>query len=246
MPRRNSAETPWEPMSRDAQRMRNPRNRIRPPSGLHSGFPVSHLAGQSVLLCVRSPLSPTGLHRIRPGAQALQTESRTMPDYAHIASTLTSPEGFLALSDEPQVFGAKKQAKSAFDLWNQASERYVGAYQGFTAPGGSGTGFVIRTFWDPSKTTPDLGAVAVAINTALPVELTRSDEKATYKGRDKKQGTFFAWQGMSSRPLSQWFLERFGIGACATQLFDRSDLSQDIAVVAISGGVDHLWSTSAK
>jgi hypothetical protein len=169
-----------------------------------------------------------------------------MPDYEQIASRLTSPEGFLALTDEPQVFGAKKQASSAFELWQRADDRYVGAYQGFRAPGGSGTGFVIRVFWDPSKTSPDLAAIAVAIETALPVDLTRADEKATYKGRDKKQGVFFTWQGMSSRPLSLWFQERFGVGACATQLFSASDLSQDIAVVAVSGGVDHLWTLSAK
>ncbi len=168
-----------------------------------------------------------------------------MPDYAQIAAALTSPEGFLALTDEPGVFGAKKQAKAAFELWSQAEERYVGAYRGFKAPGGSGTGFVIRVFWDPAKTTPDLDAIAVAIGTALPVELTRADEKATYKGRDKKQGVFFSWQAMSSRALSQWFQERFGVGACATQLFDRSDLTQNVAVVAVKGGVDHLWTLSA-
>lgn len=168
-----------------------------------------------------------------------------MPDYAGIASSLTSPEAFLALTDEPGVFGAKKQAKAAFDLWSQSSERYVGAYQGFAAPGGTGTGFVIRTFWDPSTTTPDLGAIAVAIESALPVDLTRADEKATYKGRDKKQGVFFTWQGMNQRPLSAWFQERFGVSACATQLFDRSDLTQDVAVVAVSGGTDHLWTLTA-
>lgn len=168
-----------------------------------------------------------------------------MPDHAQIAATLTSPEGFLALSDEPGVVGAKKKAKAAFELWNQADERYVGAYRGFTAPGGKGTGFVIRVFWDPTKTTPDLAAIDVAINTALPVDLIRADEKATYKARDKKQGPFFHWQGMSSRPLSQWFQERFGVGACTSQLFDRSDLTQNVAVVAVTGGVDHLWSLTA-
>lgn len=168
-----------------------------------------------------------------------------MPDYAQIESSLTSPEAFLALTDEPGVFGAKKQAQLAFDLWNRAGERYVGAYHGFPAPGGSGTGFVIRTFWNPALVQPDLAAIAVAIETSLPVELTRADEKATYKNRDKKQATFFGWQGMNTRALSPWFQERFGVGACATQLFDRVDLTQNVAVVAIADGVDHLWSLTA-
>jgi len=168
-----------------------------------------------------------------------------MPDHAQIAAALTSPERFLALTDEPGVIGAKKQAKAAFELWSSADERYVGAYRGFRAPGGSGTGFVVRVFWDPSRTTPDLAGIAAAIGTELPVALTRADEKATYKGRDKKQGVFFTWQGMSSRPLSQWFQERFGVSACATQLFAPSDLSQDVAVVVVKGGVDHLWTLSS-
>ncbi|MFG6444852.1 hypothetical protein ACFXQA_06215 [Microbacterium sp. P07] len=168
-----------------------------------------------------------------------------MPDHAQIASSLTSPEALLALTDQPKILGAKKQAKAAFDLWSRADQRYVGSYRGFRAPGGSGTGFVIRVFWDPATTTPDVAAIAVAIDTALPVDLTRADEKATYKERDKKQAAFFLWQGMSSRPLSQWFQERFGVSACATQLFDRSDLSQNVAVVAVENGVDHLWSLTA-
>lgn len=168
-----------------------------------------------------------------------------MTDHSQIAAGLTSPEGFLALTDEPGVIGAKKQAKAAFELWSQADERYVGEYRGFQAPGGKGTGFVIRVFWDPATTTPDLSGIEAAIHSSLPVDLTKADEKATYKGRNKKQGTFFVWQGMSSRPLSQWFQERFGVSACATQLFDRSDLTQDVAVVAVKGGVDHLWSLSA-
>ena len=169
-----------------------------------------------------------------------------MPDYSAIAASLTSPEAFLSLTDEPGVFGAKKQAKAAFDLWSQADSRYVGAYKGFAAPGGTGTGFVIRVFWDPTTTTPDLAAIATAIETSLPIDLTRADEKATYKRRDKKQGVFFTWQDVASQPLSQWFQERFGVSACATQLFDRSDLTQDVAVVALKGGVDHVWTLTAK
>lgn len=168
-----------------------------------------------------------------------------MVDHARIAARLTSPEGFLALCDESGVLGAKKKAIAAFELWNQADQRYVGTYRGVQAPGGKGTGFVIRLFWDPAATTPDLAAVEAAIQGAVPVDLIQADEKATYKARDKKQGPFFHWQGMNSRPLSQWFLERFGVGACATQLFDRSDLTQNVAAVAVIGGVDHLWSFTA-
>jgi len=168
-----------------------------------------------------------------------------MTDYSAIAARLTSPDQMLALCDEPKVFGAKKQAQTAYELWSRADERFVGAYAGLRAPGGSGTGFVIRLFWDPSRTTPDLAAIRMAIASELPVGMTRADEKATYKGRDKKQGVFFTWQGMSSRPLCAWFLERFGVYACATQLFDESDLTRDVAVVAVSGGVDHLWTLTA-
>jgi hypothetical protein len=165
-----------------------------------------------------------------------------MPDYEAIAGMLGSPDQLLALCDEPQVFGAKKQAQAAHSLWSTADERFVGQYRGLKAPGGTGTGFVIRLYWDPATTTPDISAIDLAIQSALPVEMIRADEKATYKGRDKKQGVFFTWQGMASRPLCQWFLERFGVYACVTQLFDDSDLLQDVAVVATKGGVDHLWS----
>ncbi|MGA1835901.1 hypothetical protein VD659_03115 [Herbiconiux sp. 11R-BC] len=168
-----------------------------------------------------------------------------MPDYSAIASALDSPEQMLALCDEPQVFGAKKQAQAAYALWNGADERYVGGYRAVRAPGGSGTGFVVRLFWNPATTSPDLDAIAGAVQFELPEAMIRADEKATYKGRDKKQGVFFTWQGMSTRPLSQWFFERFGVHACATQLFDASDLSQNVAVVAIKGGVDHLWTATA-
>lgn len=168
-----------------------------------------------------------------------------MTDHAQISATITSPEALLALTDESKVFGAKKQAQSAFELWSQADQRYVGSYRGFAAPGGKGTGFVIRVFWDPSTTTPDLAAIDAAIQSALPVDLIQADEKATYKGRNKKQAAFFVWQGMNARPLSQWFQERFGVGACTSQLFDRSDLTQNVAVVAVKDGVDHLWSFTA-
>lgn len=169
-----------------------------------------------------------------------------MPDFSAIAAGLNSPEALLAHCDEPQVFGAKKQAAAAYELWSQAESRYVGAYRGLQAPGGKGTGFVIRLFWDPTTTTPDLNAIDVAIQSALPIPMIRDDEKATYKNRDKKQGVFFTWQGMESRPLNAWFQERFGVSACTTQLFDESDLTQNVAVVAVEGGVQHLWTFTAE
>lgn len=169
-----------------------------------------------------------------------------MPDHAVLAASLTTPEAFLALTDEGGVFGVKKSAKAALDIWNQADARYVGVYRGFHAPGGKGTGFVIRTYWDPARVSPDLDAVEVAIQTALPVALTQADEKVTWKARNNKQSSFFAWRISQQQALSLWFQERFGISACATQLFDRADVHQDVAVVATSGGVDNLWSFTSK
>jgi len=169
-----------------------------------------------------------------------------VPDYAAIAASLTTPEGFLAATDEKGVFGVKKQAKAALDTWNEAESRYVGAYRGFTAPGGKGTGFVIRTYWDPARTTPDLDAIALAAQTALPVAMTQADEKITWKARNNKQASFFIWQIGHQQALSAWFQERFGVSACVTQLFDRADLHQDVAVVATRGGIDRLWSFTAR
>lgn len=168
-----------------------------------------------------------------------------MPDYNQLAAALTSPDQFLGLCDEPQVFGAKKQAALAHSLWSGTAERFVGAYRGFHAPGGTGTGFVVRVYWDPARVDPDLTAIQHAIENELPVAMIQADEKATWKGRDKKQGVFFTWQGMSERPLCQWFLDRFGVSACTTQLFDRSDLTQDVAVVARAAGVEHLWTLTS-
>ncbi|MBF4562322.1 hypothetical protein ITJ43_09230 [Microbacterium sp. VKM Ac-2870] len=165
-----------------------------------------------------------------------------MPDHAAIAASLTTPEAFLALSDEGGVFGVKKQAKAALDIWNQADSHFVGTYQGFAAPGGKGTGFVVRAYWDPARTSPDLDAIAIAVQTALPVALIQSDEKITWKARNSKQSSFFIWHIAQQQALSLWFQERFGVSACVTQLFDRADLHQDVAVVATSGGADRLWS----
>jgi hypothetical protein len=168
-----------------------------------------------------------------------------MADYPRIASTLTSPDGFLALADDRRVFGAKKQAVAAFELWRHADERYVGASRAFVSAGGSGAGLAIRVYWDPATTTPRLAAIASAIATSLPDGLARADEKATYDSRDKKQSVFFGWRGMSARPLSRWFHERFGVQACTTRLESLSDLGQDVAVVASRDGVDRLWTLTA-
>jgi hypothetical protein len=164
-----------------------------------------------------------------------------MIDYNAIAPQLTSVEGFLSLSDEPGVFGAKKQAQAAYELWSSADERFVGAVAPMPAPGGTGSGLVIYVYWNPAEVTPDLNAIQVAINTALPAGMIKDDEKATWKGRDKKQNTFFGWQGMRSRALCQWFQERFGVYAYTSQVFDRSDFGYNTAVVVVKSGTDHLW-----
>ncbi len=169
-----------------------------------------------------------------------------MPDHAALAASLTTPVAFLALTVVSGVFGGKKSAKAGLEVWNRAVARYVGVYRGFHAPGGKGTGFVIRTYWDPARVSPDLDAVEVAIQTALPVALTQADEKVTWKARNNKLASFFAWRISQQQALSLWFQERFGISACATQLFDRADIHQDVAVVATSGGVDNLWSFTSK
>ncbi|MDR1213990.1 MAG: hypothetical protein LBK54_07925 [Propionibacteriaceae bacterium] len=164
-----------------------------------------------------------------------------MIDYNAITAQLTSVEGFLSLTDESGVFGAKKQAQAAYELWRSADEGSVGAVAPMPAPGGTGSGLVIYVYWNPAEVTPDLEAIQVAINTALPVRMIEDDEKATWKGRNKKQNIFFGWQGMRSRALCQWFRERFGVYACTSQVFDRSDFGYNVAVVAVKGGVDHLW-----
>jgi hypothetical protein len=165
-----------------------------------------------------------------------------MIDYNAIAARLTSAEGFLSLNDEPGVFGAKKQAQAAYELWSSADERFVGAVAPIPAPGGTGSGLVIYVYWNPVEVTPDLGAIQVAINTALPVRMIKDDNKATWKGRDKKQNVFFGWQGMRARALCQWFQERFGVYACTSQVFAASsDFGYNVAVVAVKGGIDHLW-----
>ncbi|MDR1184706.1 MAG: hypothetical protein LBK67_07915 [Coriobacteriales bacterium] len=168
-----------------------------------------------------------------------------MIDCNAIATQLTSVEGFLSLTDEPGVFGAKKQAQAAYELWSSANERFVGAVAPVPAPGGTGTGLVVYVYWNPAEVTPDLDAIQVAINTTLPVKMIKEDEKATWKSRDKKQNTFFGWQNMRSHALCQWFQERFGVYACTSQVFDRSDFGYNVAVVAVKNGVDHLWTLTA-
>jgi len=145
------------------------------------------------------------------------------------------------------VFGVKKSAKAALEIWNQADARYVGVYRGFPRPRRQGApGSSSAPTGTPRASSPDLDAVEVAIQTALPVALTQADEKVTWKARNNKQASFFAWRISQQQALSLWFQERFGISACATQLFDRADIHQDVAVVATSGGVDNLWSFTSK
>jgi hypothetical protein len=165
-----------------------------------------------------------------------------MPDYEAISRSLTSPEAILALCSYPQAFGRKKQAQAAAAAWQDADERFVGPSQPFRAPGGSGTGFVMRVYWDASKVTPDLRAIETAISTAVPVQMIKADEKAGRKGlRDKKQGCYFTRMGNTSSPLCQWFLERFGVYADVSQVVHDTDLTENTAAVYVKDGVDHVW-----
>jgi hypothetical protein len=182
-----------------------------------------------------------GMSTIFPTLPDPQEGETNMIDYNAIAEQLTSAEGCLSLTDEPKIFGAKKSAQAACELWNSSGERFVGAVAPMPAPGGTGSGLMIYIYWNPAEVTPDLEAISVAINTALPVKMIKGDSKATWKGRDKKQTGFFFWQGMKSRELCQWFLERFGVGACTNQIMAGSDFDYNVAVVAVKDGVDHLW-----
>jgi hypothetical protein len=164
-----------------------------------------------------------------------------MVDYNAIAAQLTSPDAFLALTDEPNVHGAQQKAQAAHELWASAEERFVGAVAPMRAPGGTGTGLVIHVYWNPAEVAPDLPAIQAAINTAVPVKMIKAENKAAWKARDKKQAGLFFWRGMRSRPLSQWFQERFGVSACASVVFDASDFGYNVAAVAVKDGVDHLW-----
>ncbi|MDR1237848.1 MAG: hypothetical protein LBK28_06385 [Propionibacteriaceae bacterium] len=171
-----------------------------------------------------------------------------MPNYEAIAQSFTSPEALLKMSAATSIaFGAKKQSVAAFELWNSAQERFIGPSVSFRAPGGHGSGFFIRIYWDPTKTaTPDLSAVEVAINTALPVKLTKDDDKAgTKQQRNKKQPWFFSRMGTASSPLSQWFLEKFGVYAVANQVMSESDFTENAVAVAVKDGVDYLWAFEA-
>jgi hypothetical protein len=171
-----------------------------------------------------------------------------MPNYEAVAQSLTSPEAFYKLSGATAIaYGAKKQSVAALEIWNSAQERFIGPSVSFRAPGGHGTGFFIRIYWDPTKVaTPDLDAVEVAINTALPVKLIKDDDKASMKQqRNKKQAWFFCRKGTASSPLSQWFLEKFGVYATASQVTAPSNFSENTVAVAVKDGVDYLWAFEA-
>ncbi|MDR1188328.1 MAG: hypothetical protein LBK95_12890 [Bifidobacteriaceae bacterium] len=171
-----------------------------------------------------------------------------MPDYQAIAQSLVSPEAFYNLLGKlSRGFGSKKQAVAALELWNGAESRFIGAAHTFRAPGGTGTGLYLRIYWDPARVaTPDLGAVEVAINTAVPVKLIKDDAKAAFKGqRDKKQSYIFSRVGAASSPLSQWFLEKFGVWAVAQQVTAPDDFAENTVAVVVKDGLDHLWAFEA-
>lgn len=164
-----------------------------------------------------------------------------MIDYVEVALGLHSKDTFLALCNEPRVFGAKKQAARAAEIWGRAEQRGVFAHRALRAPGGTETGLLVHLFWDADSDTANVGAAFAAVTSALPPSLTRAAEKATYKRRDKKQGVFSTWQDVRSQELSQWFFTRFGVHAFASQLFSENDLHEDLAIVAVVDGVDHIW-----
>ncbi|WP_053387048.1 hypothetical protein [Leucobacter japonicus] len=169
-----------------------------------------------------------------------------MNNYEAIAASLISRDAFLARCNEPGVFGAKKQAARAEQMWLSAEQRAVLAHQAVRAPGGTGTGLLVHLIWDENAGTADVTAAIAAVADDLPAALTRADEKATYRRRDKKQGVFFMWQDVRSQELSQWFFTRFGVHAFASQLFSADDLNEDLAIVAIIDGVDHIWLATSK
>lgn len=169
-----------------------------------------------------------------------------MIDLAAVQASLTSPEAFFDLCTEKSVFGVKKQAARAFELWQSASSRQVLAYQAIPLPGGSGTGLMAGLYWDPATTTPDIEEIAAAAITELPTQLVRGEEKAAWKSRDKKQNVFFGWRGMHDRALSTWFRERFGVDAFVHQVMAGSDFDDNVAVRIVVDGEDRVWPTVAR
>jgi hypothetical protein len=167
-----------------------------------------------------------------------------MTDLAAIATSLISRDAFLSLCNESQVFGAKKKADRAFELWQSASSRRVLAYQAVRVPGGSGTGLMAGIYWDPAIADPDFAAIGAAVGTELPRDLIRDDEKATWKTRDGKQNIFFIWRGMRERPLSQWFRERFGVEAMIHQVMSPANFEDNVAIEIVVDGVDRVWPLS--
>ncbi|MFF2051251.1 hypothetical protein ACFVU2_06565 [Leifsonia sp. NPDC058194] len=167
-----------------------------------------------------------------------------MTDLTAIQDSLTTPEAFLELCTESGVFGAKKQAARAHELWQSASSRQVLAYRAIPLPGGTGTGLLVGLYWDPAVTTPDFDAIAYAVIAELPRDLIRADEKAAWKTRDKKQNVFFGWRGMRGRPLSAWFQERFGVEGVVHQVMAASDFEDNIAVAIVADGEDRVWPTA--
>ncbi|MDR1265379.1 MAG: hypothetical protein LBK42_07395 [Propionibacteriaceae bacterium] len=165
-----------------------------------------------------------------------------MPDYQALASSLTTPEAFYALSDENAAFGVKKQSRAALELWHSSQERFVGPCRALRAPGGEGSGFVIFLYWDASQVSPDLDAIDLAINTELPVRMIQVDEKTGWnQGRDKKQSCFFRRQGIFASPTCQWLRQRFGVYGYPRQVLGAGDFEVNTAAVCVKDGLDHVW-----
>lgn len=162
-------------------------------------------------------------------------------DYSAIRDALDSPEAFLALCDEPQVFGAKKKAARAFEIWNSGTNQRVWAYDAFQIPGGSGTGFKLSLFWDPATVQPDLEAIATEVAMELGGKSITSNEKETWKARDGKQNIFFQWRGTQDTELSRWLHSRFGVFGFVSQVFSASDFTENVAVVVSHEGTDRVW-----
>jgi hypothetical protein len=167
-----------------------------------------------------------------------------MTDLAAIEASLTSPDAFYELCTEKSVFGVKKQAARAYELWSSATVRQVLAYRAVRVPGGSGTGLLAGLYWDPNVTTPDFDAIQADVVTDLPADLVKAEEKAAWKTRDKKQNVFFGWRGMRQRPFSAWLRERYGVEGFVSQVFSGSDFEDSIAVSVVVDGEDRIWTTA--
>lgn len=167
-------------------------------------------------------------------------------DYRAIQDSLTSADAFLAQCDEPQVFGAKKKAVRALEIWNSGTNRRVWAYSSFRIPGGTGTGLKLGLLWDPAVVEPDLEAIATEVAMELDAKVITRNEKEIWKARDGKQNIFFQWRGIRDTELSRWLQARFGVIGFVSQVFSPSDFTENVAVAVDHEGTDRVWlSTTA-